>query len=509
MTVLRATNGNVQLSGGGLGSLPGGAWWVSAIVRRGGTTTDGFECISALVDGGVVVTNIGADAGASPYQLLVGHGGLEASFTGLDAFADNSFYLLFAQKASGDASPRANAYNGSAWLGWVTGSAEFENRGDVPDAGWMLNMPGGFPWNGDVQIVAWGSGNLSETDVTNGTIGLHIGAQQWLDFAPTVLWRAANPVTDESGNSPAANETSRSGISMVEEEPAWFNFDLGGGATDVTPADATHTHTAEQPTITQTHVIAVNDATHSHTAESPALTQVHQISVDSATHAHTAEQPALTGTHVLAGENAVHAQTAESPTITQLHVLSANDAVHTQTADQPALIQTHSITSDDATHAQAAEQPTVTQLHILQPDDSEHEQIADEGQLLLEGAISVNSATHSHTAESPALSQVHAVAAADATHSQTAEQPTLSHIHNIVPSDATHAHTADSALITQLHQLIANSAAHVHRADSPTLNAPSVAVYIAVVILETFEGGPASGALPSTGPAEATLPVYE
>jgi hypothetical protein len=242
MTVLRATNGNVQLGpGGGLGALPAGAWWVATILRRRGTTTDGFECITALVDGASNITNVGTDATTSPYAISVGHGGQTATFAGYDDLVDNEFYLVFAQKATGDIAPRANVFDGSTWGGWVTGSATFENRPlDVPDAAWLLNMNGGFPWNGDVAVVAWGSGNLAEADVTDGSIGLHIGVDQWLAFAPTVLWRAANPVVDESGNAPAANETSRSGITMVAESPAWFNMDFGGAA-DPGPVWSPHT----------------------------------------------------------------------------------------------------------------------------------------------------------------------------------------------------------------------------------------------------------------------------
>jgi hypothetical protein len=233
MTVLRATNGNIQLSAGTLGSLPSGAWWVAAIVRRRGTTTDGIEAVTAIVDGGSVISSLYVDADTAPWGIYVGHGGFESTFAGLGTYGDDQFILIFAQKPAGDATPRANVFDGEDWVGWQTGSQEFEDRGDTIDAAWMINMPGGFPWNGDIAVVAWGAGNLAEADVTDGSIGLHIGVQQWLDAGPAVLWRAANPVIDESGNTPAADEVSRSGITMVDEAPAWFDMEFGGGGTTV------------------------------------------------------------------------------------------------------------------------------------------------------------------------------------------------------------------------------------------------------------------------------------
>ncbi len=64
--------------------------------------------------------------------------------------------------------------------------------------------------------------------------------------------------------------------------------DIAGGATELVVADASHSHTAEAPALTQEHTLAVADAAHAHAAETPTLTQEHTLVVADAAHAHTA-----------------------------------------------------------------------------------------------------------------------------------------------------------------------------------------------------------------------------
>lgn len=449
MTVLRATNGNIQLSAGTLGSLPSGAWWVAAIVRRRGTTTDGIEAVTAIVDGGSVISSLYVDADTAPWGIYVGHGGFESTFAGLGTYGDDEFILIFAQKPAGDATPRANVFDGEDWVGWQTGSQEFEDRGDTIDAAWMINMPGGFPWNGDIAVVAWGAGNLAEADVTDSSIGLHIGVQQWLDAGPAVLWRAANPVVDESGNSPAADEVSRSGITMVDEAPAWFNMEFGGGAVDITPADATHAHEADQPALAQTHAVVTQGATHAHTADAATVTQAHAVAPADATHGHVADTAAITQTHALTPADGTHAHAADSSALTQVHELAVDDTLHAHAADEAALTGAGDLAVHDAGHGHTADAPTLTQVHELAPADATHAHTADAADVTTGHAIEADSAGHAHAASSPTIAQVHLVAVAAATHAHTAEQAALTQLHLLLAADATHAHSADAAAVSE------------------------------------------------------------
>lgn len=223
----------------------------------------------------------------------------------------------------------------------------------------------------------------------------------------------------------------------------WLWGSGGAGASDLVANDAAHGHAAEQPALTQTHVVAGADATHSHTAEQPALSQVHVLVAQDASHAHTADQPALT----------------------QAHTLTVADATHAHGAEQPALTQTHNLTAADATNTQTAESPALTQVHQLAVGDAVHAHAADNVELGVAGTLTAHDAGHGHTAESPALSQAHTLTAADAVHGQTADEGGLTTGTTIAAADCTHGHSVDQSTLTQLHLLAAQAAVHAHAAE--------------------------------------------
>lgn len=113
--------------------------------------------------------------------------------------------------------------------------------------------------------------------------------------------------------------------------------------------------------------IAPNDATHSHAAESPALTQVHVIAPADCSHDHAAESPGITQAHGIAPEDCLHAHETESPAITQVHVVTVDDALHGHEAESPTVTQTYSVAPDDALHAHTAESPIIAEAHAVGP----------------------------------------------------------------------------------------------------------------------------------------------
>jgi hypothetical protein len=233
VAVLTATNGNVQLAAGDLSNTPAAAFTVAALFYRAGTTTDGYEAIAALATAGAqVITSIGADAAVEPYEAKLVHGGVQRLF-GFDDLNDDEAYLFVAIKGNGTVTPRANLYRfdaaSPAWDGWADGDGTLENRGDTIAAAWLMNQPGGFPWNGGLYVGAWWESALSEAAVTNATTGLHVGVQQWLSLAPVALWRPGetDPVADES-TAGTSDETSSAGVSIVAQDPTGFNMNFGG-----------------------------------------------------------------------------------------------------------------------------------------------------------------------------------------------------------------------------------------------------------------------------------------
>lgn len=237
MALLTATNGNVQLSAGALSDIPNGAYTVAVVFRRHGTTTDGYEAITALVSSGSTIVSLGTDATASPYALRFVQGGATRTFAFSES-VDNDAYVYVVRRPAGTSTPRANLYRldaGSpAWDGWLDASGTVDDRADVIDAAWLLNQPGGFPLNGGVWVVAYWDGLLSEADITDSVIGLHLGVQQWLDInpalGPVMLVRPGetNPVEDES-DSGTSDETSRSGVTIVDEDPTGFDMEFSAG----------------------------------------------------------------------------------------------------------------------------------------------------------------------------------------------------------------------------------------------------------------------------------------
>jgi hypothetical protein len=275
--------------------------------------------------------------------------------------------------------------------------------------------------------------------------------------------------------------------------PAGFVRLRALSGTDLEPDDAAQAQAAEEPSLTQTHVLAAADAGQGQSAESPALTQVHVLEPDDAAHAHTADQSSVTVVSTLVPDDAAHTQTVDEPALSQAHSLAAADSTHTASAESPGLTQAHSLVSADASHTQTADQPAVTQAHVLAPADAGQAQTAESPpltqahQLAAADALHTQAAEqpslseagpsdlfpadalHAHRAEQPTLTQQHTLAPADAGHGHTAESPTVGQVHTLQPADAAHAHTAESPAVGQLHQLEPADALHAQEAGSPSL----------------------------------------
>jgi hypothetical protein len=311
---------------------------------------------------------------------------------------------------------------------------------------------GGWVFRGRYGVMgAWDS-ILSDATLE----GLTSDYADWEASANVALWRfdqatTSEAVDDQTGN--GADQTALSGSTVVTDDPI-PGFTFGEAVATITPANASHGHTADAPTLTQTHALVGDDSSHAQTADAATVSVVHQLAAEDATHGHAADQPGLTQVDGLAADDAGHAHVADSPSLTQVHELVAQPADHAHTADQPALTQVHELTPEDAAHGHAADQTTV-----VGPGD-----------------ISTNSADHAHTADQPGLTQVHELVVADAAHSHTADQPALAAFVGISAASAAHSHTADQPAIAQAHQLAAADASHAHTAGLVLIDLPGVVV---------------------------------
>lgn len=160
-----------------------------------------------------------------------------------------------------------------------------------------------------------------------------------------------------------------------------------GGATSLIIADAAHAHAADNITLTQEHILALQDAAHAHTADNVALTQTHILTLQDAAHAHTTDNVTLSAEGMLAVANALHAHTADNVALTQEHILAIADALHAHVVDNVELaLGGVSLLVQEALHAHGADNVTLSQLHVLMVADALHAQLADSLVLALPGS---------------------------------------------------------------------------------------------------------------------------
>lgn len=275
-----------------------------------------------------------------------------------------------------------------------------------------------------------------------------------------------------------------------DEEVNRFEFwPAVAGGTDLVIQSASHSHTAENLTLTQDHILAIQNANHAHTSDNLALTQVHQLVTQNAAHDHSANNLTLTQTHVLivngashshtaenvvlvsAGDlviqNAAQGHTAQNVVLTQVHELFIANSSHAHSAQNLLLTQAHELVTANAIHGHSAENLVLTQVHVLTVQSGTHNHSAENITLESEGTLGIQNAAHAHTATSLTLVQAHSLTVADATHGHTAESPSLSL--NLSIQSAVHSHSAENLALTQAHSLTVASAVHGHTGENLAL----------------------------------------
>lgn len=255
-----------------------------------------------------------------------------------------------------------------------------------------------------------------------------------------------------------------------DEEVNRFEFwPAVGGVVDLVVQDTTHTHTAENVSVTQVHELVVQSASHAHAADNVAVTQVHLLQVQDAVHSHAADNVVVAQTHVLAVQDANHEHSAEQPTLTQVHNLAVENASHSHSADNVAVTQAHSLAVDSALHAHAAESVTVSQVHAIVVQPAGHAHSAENVALTQAHELGVQGAVHAHTADNVTVDQTIPLVVQDAAHGHTADSPSLTQTHVLTVQDGNHSHAADNVNLQQMVQLVVASTVHAHLATSPVL----------------------------------------
>lgn len=178
----------------------------------------------------------------------------------------------------------------------------------------------------------------------------------------------------------AANENA-----LFEPRRIWVPVSAGGGAADLTIAQADHAHTAENLALTTESTLAIADATHGHAADALALTTASALTIADATHGHAADNLGLTSASALTVADALHAHTADNITLDTSAALTVADAAHAHSADSIALSSQAVLALADALHAHAADSIALTSLYYLATQDALHAHLADNIGLSLPG----------------------------------------------------------------------------------------------------------------------------
>jgi hypothetical protein len=224
----------------------------------------------------------------------------------------------------------------------------------------------------------------------------------------------------------------------------------GGGATDLTIADSTHSHAADNAVLTSSHLLTVADSAHAHSADSLSLSTGILLALSDALHAHTADNLDLTTMSVLVVAEALHSHLADNITLSLAGTesLVIADAAHAHSADNISLTSQLALSIAEATHAHTADGIVITSEHVL----------------------AVADALHAHAADNITLSDAPSLTIADSTHAHSADALTLTSASTLDLADAVHAHLADNVDLTYAATLAIMEAMHAHYADNVVLN---------------------------------------
>jgi hypothetical protein len=269
--------------------------------------------------------------------------------------------------------------------------------------------------------------------------------------------------------------------------------DAAGGNTNLTVQDASHAHTAGVPTLSYTnyYTLEAQNGIHAHTADQPSVTY-NQAAVDTAltvqdaSHTHSAEAPTLSFQifYTLVTQDALHSHTAEAPVLsyTNRYALVAQDGLHAHVSEAPILAVTTftPLTVADASHAHTAENAVlaITTFNPLVVQDGIHAHSAENVSITSKLSVVAQDSTHSVSSESPELTSDRLLAVQAATHPHTAENSALTARNNLNVHDAASAHTADNAEIsvTLKLSLVVNDSNHLQTAENVSLGITTLGV---------------------------------
>jgi hypothetical protein len=150
------------------------------------------------------------------------------------------------------------------------------------------------------------------------------------------------------------------------------------GSVSITPADATHGHTADAPTVTPAYTFTPNEAAHGHAADAVTVTPAYTFAANETLHGHAADNVTVIYSPLLVIAEAVHAHAADAPTVTPAYTFTPNETTHAHAADAATVTPAYTFGPAEALHGHAADAVTVTPAYTFAPAEALHGHAADE-----------------------------------------------------------------------------------------------------------------------------------
>jgi hypothetical protein len=248
-------------------------------------------------------------------------------------------------------------------------------------------------------------------------------------------------------------------------------FGLSETGVDIEPDGTLHSHSASEPVLTVTSVVAVNDASHSHSAGEPTLTVRVPIVADDASHSHDASEPVVTIGPVLPDDGS-HGHSASEPVIVPKPTLYCDDASHLHSAGSPSVTSGVIVAPSSSLHGHSVSEPVITAVPVARADDTLHSHSASEALIVPTSVVTVDGASHSHDASEPDVTTPSAsVEPDDGSHAHSASEPVVSApAVSMEPDSAWHELTSTEPVVVQRFVLFPSGASHAHSATSPTVD---------------------------------------
>lgn len=136
--------------------------------------------------------------------------------------------------------------------------------------------------------------------------------------------------------------------------------------------NAEHSHSVDNITLIQHHIIALADASHSLTSDNIDLIENKTLVVASATHGLTSDVIALLQNHLLVVADTLHGLTSDNITLLQNHLLTVAGASHDHTVDGDIALNQFFLLNkpDDSLISLSSPELSISQHHLMVIEDS-------------------------------------------------------------------------------------------------------------------------------------------